>query len=388
MNHANLLCYSHSKEFLENVLNESQNCFTKKTNVLALDDQKKLIDHLKIASDKDQIQLVLIDIEDAENSAVSFIEKIEQIVPNAVKLILSESVHLLKIQQQLIDSGSMHYLNRNCSSDDFRIALKTSESYHSNLQIALKNKAKIIEQTDDAITDPIKSLANSDRSKVKLFSIIAHDLKSPFNGLLGISDILVNNWEELSDCEKLDLIKASKSSSEKTFRLLEDLLAWIKSQDDSIKTNRTKFKVSDVIENSLRLVEINSVPKNIELHNEVCNQIELFADRNMLAAIFRNLITNSIKYIPPGSTIRISSKSNVDFYTFCVSDNGDGVHQQFIIDYFSQAENRFKRSSNKFRGLGLLLCKDFVERHNGKMWLDTKKGEGTKFYFTIPREQF
>ena len=338
-------------------------------------------------SDQD-IQLLAIDINNSNILTNSIITNIIQLYPSSVKLIVGEKSHLTQIQRFFENNDSVLFLSRPWDSIEINVTLDMASQIYSKLQDSGKKAVIQLNSNENGekkVTKRLQKLVDANMAKDSFLSIIAHDLKSPFVALQGISEILLNDWENLSDKTKLELIGDLHNTSSDTFKLLETLLEWSKLQKEKLEVTINEVKIYNLVNSTLKISENNASVKGIKINNEVDNHITVNTDENMIATVFRNLISNAIQYTQPGGKINITSKEEKDFCTFCVADNGSGIDKQHIIDVFSRG-NRKKLNGNAsaFKGLGLIICKDFVEKNGGQIWLETKKGLGSKFFFTIP----
>lgn len=382
-----IICFSTETKYLNQLLNETQNNFGDSANQRGFHNKKELLQYLENHPSKEKIHLVILDLQDSNSITLKFLADVNCFAPGAIKLVTSESSHLLNIQEQIRDSDSVQFINRESTSDDFKIAFNTAKRHHSNLQILINHKSEISgfsKKLEKKVSTQLKGLMDSNLAKEKLFSIIAHDLKSPFTALLGISEILISDWHELSDKEKLDLVKGLKSSSENTYKLLENLLIWSNSQKEKIEADLKSFNATSIIKSAIKVIENNASQKAIKIENKVLKYVFVTADQNMISTVFRNLISNAVNYIPNGRNISISSETKENFCTFCIADNGNGVTESFIIKQFDRVNQNKNYNMDDFTGLGLILCKDFVERNGGNIWLETEKNKGSKFFFTVP----
>lgn len=382
-----LTYFSNKKGDISQLLMALEKCIGLPTIFSGFQDKNRLLHFLQDKSSDKRIQIIILDVNDSGNDTFQFINDVNRVSPNTLKLIVTESIHLLNIQDQLKSSDSFQFINRSWSEKDHITALNSALHYFSNLQILLKHKSDVSgysQNLEEQVSAQLKKLHESNMAKDKLFTIIAHDLKSPFTALLGISEILISDWEDLTDKEKLDLVKGLKLSSENTYKLLENLLTWSKLQNNKFKTLSKRLDIFSVINSAIKITENNANQKDITIINEVKPDLVVTADENMISTVFRNLISNAVKYIQPGGKISVTSKKENDFCIFCVSDNGNGITQSHIIKYFSENCQKQPNNINKFNGIGLLLCKDFVECNGGKIWLETQKDKGCKFYFSIP----
>ena len=224
----------------------------------------------------------------------------------------------------------------------------------------------------------------------KLYSIIAHDLKSAFFGINGMIDLSIEELEENksesgidSSLKNLSLIHVS---SQNAYELLENLLDWVKVQNGEISIDKEEVKVHQVISDSISLFESSALKKQIKIKTEL-KEISILGDKNMLSTVFRNLISNAIKYSGKEETIWVKLEENSDTVEISIKDNGIGMSAE-IKDRLFDKENRPQRRgtlSEKGTGLGLLLCKDLVNAHSGKIEVISKEDKGSEFIVSLPK---
>ncbi|MCX6146227.1 MAG: PAS domain-containing sensor histidine kinase [Candidatus Kapabacteria bacterium] len=237
-------------------------------------------------------------------------------------------------------------------------------------------------------------LAELNSSKDKFFSIIAHDLKSPFSGLLGLTKIMSENSNNFTIKELQELSTILHTSSKNLYKLLDNLLVWARMQSGLIEFNPENLLISELVELNLDIYSESAKQKEILFINNISIDTELKVDRDMINTVFRNLISNAIKFTHRGGKIEIGSVSKhskktdmFGSYTeIYVKDNGTGMDKSTIDNLFKieHKESRPGTEEEPSTGLGLLLCKDFIEKHNGKLWIKSKVGLGSTFYFTLP----
>jgi len=229
-------------------------------------------------------------------------------------------------------------------------------------------------------------LFESNQTKDKFFSIIAHDLKSPFNAILGFSNLLYDDLKT-NNTEKLQKhIENINISANNTYKLLENLLEWSMNQTGRMQFNPEKIDLSDIILEKIDEFSIIAKPKNISLNHIRNVDISIFADKNMLNTIFRNLISNAIKYTRIGGRIDILVLQKATELEVTVADNGVGItdeikNQLFQLNTSISVEGT---SKEKGTGLGLMLTKEFVLKHGGEIHAESETGEGSRFVFTLP----
>ena len=231
-------------------------------------------------------------------------------------------------------------------------------------------------------------LRTMNSTKDKFFSIISHDLKSPFYGLVGLSDILKKEAYSLDRptiAEYADLINSSIVQS---FQLLENLLEWARMQRDMISFNPSELPLKKLIDEVLDLQADNARKKNITLLNHVGDELIIRADRNMLTTIIRNLLSNAIKFSPFNKAVEIFCINKGAEIEISVRDNGSGISLEDQQRLFKQESNysTYGTDNESGTGLGLLLCKEFIDKHSGKIWVESEVGVGSNFCFAIPKD--
>jgi len=231
-----------------------------------------------------------------------------------------------------------------------------------------------------------QELKKINAEKDKFFSIIAHDLRGPFSSFLGITQLLDEVLPELTREEIQEFAVSMRSSATNLFRLLENLLQWARMQQGLIPYDPKSVLLYSLVNESLETMNESAKNKDIIISNDIQKDIEVFADKNMLQTIIRNLVSNAIKFTPKGGKVNLSAKTNGDErIEISVQDSGIGMSQSMVDNLFrlDVQSNREGTEGETSTGLGLLLCKDFIERHGGKLWVESEENKGSIFYFTI-----
>lgn len=225
--------------------------------------------------------------------------------------------------------------------------------------------------------------------KNRFFSIIAHDLKSPFNSLLGMTHLMSEMADNLSKDKLVEYAKAVNEAGDRVFELLQNLLEWSRLQMEGVKFDpRTvPFSLRDLAQENIDIFTPMAMGKNITLTNNIKNDIA-FADPDMAQSVIRNLISNSIKFTPKNGKIEISSKQIGGMVQVTVSDTGVGLSKEQTDKVFAldQKASTVGTAGERGTGLGLPLCKEMIEKYGGEIWLESVPGEGTQFHFTLPIE--
>lgn len=238
------------------------------------------------------------------------------------------------------------------------------------------------------LRDSEKKLKELNAGKDKFFSILAHDLKNPFMGLMGITDLLIEDFNKLSSIEVIELLRELKFSSKKIYNLLVSLLDWSLITSGKMELNPEVFGLKEIINDVLQIMMTNAKQKEIELFGELCEDLKVNADKKSVHTILRNLISNAVKYTKRNGRIRVSCRSkNEDEIEVFISDTGIGMSQEIIDNLFKIDINQSKPGTENETGtgLGLILCKELVEKNGGVLSFNSIEGRGTTFNFTIKK---
>jgi PAS domain S-box-containing protein len=244
-------------------------------------------------------------------------------------------------------------------------------------------------RAEQALKESELSLREINATKDKLLSIIAHDLKSPFTTIIGFSELLKDNIKSLSQSEINDFVNHIDNSAKNALSLLENLLLWAKSQTGQMVFKPVQLYFLKILQEMIDMLGSSARIKNISIRFTNCENLEIFADQNMLQTIIRNLISNAIKFTHPGGEIVISAIDLNDFIEISVQDEGVGMNEQTLSSLFKiESTSSLQGTANeKGTGLGLLICKEFVERHGGKIWVESIPENGSTFFFTLQKEK-
>jgi two-component system, OmpR family, phosphate regulon sensor histidine kinase PhoR len=229
-------------------------------------------------------------------------------------------------------------------------------------------------------------LRESNSTKDKFFSIIAHDLKSPFLGLLGFSKMLVDDYDSLQDEEKKQYINGIHNLANNTYKLLTNLLDWSQLQRSRMELNPEILNLYENIIYAVQLIKGTAEQKSISIETKIDDSLNVKADKNMLETILRNIISNAIKFSYPNSKIFISAKTVGELAEISVKDFGLGINEDCRNNLFQIDKNISTRGTDNEcgTGLGLILCKEMVELNGGKIWIESDEFKGTTVFFTIP----
>ena len=232
-----------------------------------------------------------------------------------------------------------------------------------------------------------EELTDLNRMKDRIYSIISHDLRNPFNSIIGFSQLLTESYNEFSESERRHFSRNIFNASKTAFNLLENLLEWSLMQLGKLDYSPEELMLDQLAIESISLMKLMAEGKKIDLVNTVSPGQKVFADRNMMAVILRNLISNAIKFTHDGGRIEISSATRETMVEVTVADNGVGMSAEIIAGLFNLDNMQSNRgtANEKGTGLGLLLTKDFIEKHNGSIRVFSEPGKGSRFIFSLPQ---
>jgi signal transduction histidine kinase len=253
----------------------------------------------------------------------------------------------------------------------------------SVLSVAHDNTTKMI--AEEKLKKSEKSLLELNATKDKLFSIIAHDLRSPFNTTLGLVEMLEKEIDIITNEEIKESIEVLAHSLKSQFKLLENLLNWARLQTGKMEIKRKEIHLNKFTDDVIDLLSSTAKTKNITIVNNIEKEVIISADENMLRSIISNLISNALKFTNDGGSVTISSKSIGSSYEITVSDTGIGMKENDIATIFNidKLHTTLGTAGEKGTGLGLALVKEMVEKHNGNISVISEVGKGTKFIFTL-----
>lgn len=249
-----------------------------------------------------------------------------------------------------------------------------------------KHENKLKKQKDE--------LAELNSTKDKFFSIIAHDLKNPFNALMGLSEILHQEYDSLNEFQKREFIGLIYETSQNTYKLLENLLAWSIAQSGKIEFNPSPVNINALVAENLKLLDQTARAKNIQLRSDINCDLPITTDHDLVNTVIRNLLSNAIKFTPKDGEVTISANlvsgtQPGEYLEISVIDTGLGIAPENLGNLFKigKSQTTSGTEGESGTGLGLMLCKEFIETCGGKIWVESDLGKGSIFHFSIPNNQ-
>ncbi len=243
-----------------------------------------------------------------------------------------------------------------------------------------------IKQSEQDIKLKNEELLLINSEKDKFFSILAHDLRSPYNTIIGFSEILQSQTKEKNYEGIEQYAGIIQQASQRAVALLNNLMEWAQSQTGRMEYNPEYFDMNTILNEVILLMKDSAEQKHITLTNKILPEIQVYADTAMLGTVTRNLISNAIKFTHPNGKITVTSVVNQNELIISVIDTGVGISKERIDKLFKIGEGHSTTGTAKEQGtgLGLILCKEFIEKHGGRIWVESEQGIGSTIYFTLP----
>lgn len=341
-----------------------------------------------------EFALILIDVQMPGMDGFETIEILKQDERNNyipvifVSAIYSENFYKIKG----IESGAIDFLTKPLVPEILRGKVKFFIEYFLQKK-ALEVAAAELEESNESLNDLNYKLSDSEKQlidinaqKDKLFSIIAHDLKSPLSSLIGLSEMILMDRDDLSVEEILSFIESIRDTSIGIHDLLENLLKWSMLQTQRMSFQPEYLKFEEIVESVKSIINAAALKKAITIAKEIPAGTFIFADKNMIYTVMRNLLSNAIKFTPRNGSITIAACPVDEYIEISVTDTGVGIDPEVLPNIFKVGKYKSTHGTDneKGTGLGLILCKELVEENKGKIGLECVPGKGTKVFFKLP----
>jgi signal transduction histidine kinase len=299
----------------------------------------------------------------------------------AAELVIAKAEKAKRADELLIANKELTYQNLEKEK-------RAAELIIANKELVFQNSEKEKRAGELLIANKeLEQQLQLNADKDLFISILAHDLRGPFTAFLGLSEILKDDVRKLS-IDKIEEIAINLNKSAlNTYNLLEDILTWTKLHQGRIPFNPQILNFKEICNDVINILSPYANAKNITIKKTEEENINLFADRDIIKTVLRNLVSNAIKFTNKNGSIDISAEENPEDIKVLVCDNGVGIKPKDLTKLFDISQIRTTKGTENETGtgLGLLLCKEFIEKHNGKIWVESESGKGSKFSFTLPR---
>ena len=347
-----------------------------------------------IRNQANDIDLVLLDVIMPDKTGYEVCQEIRQMyTPIELPVIMLTAQDEVSAIVKGFDSGANDYLTKPITNSELIARFNAHVQATRLNKILQENNSRLIheinekKQAEERLSEANKSLSELNTTKDKFFSIIGHDLRSSFSSLLTCSDLLSKSANKYSMEKIQDLARKLNKSAQNTLQLLDNLLYWARIQRGKMFYDPKKIELIKISLKSIVLFTEIAEQKNIKLNHNIKRGVFVYADSKMADLIFRNLISNAVKFTQNGD-IHISSREIDGFVEITICDTGTGISEEnmkklFTLGIFSQHGT----AGEKGTGLGLVLCKELIEKNNGKINIESQPGKGTKVCFSIPANE-
>ncbi len=346
----------------------------------------------ELIEDKTELLVVIADFIMPGMKGDKLLEKIHILIPNAKNILLTGQASIEGVSNAVNKANLYRFIAKPWDKEDLILTVKEALRSYNQEKTIIKQNTELKElntNLEKKVELRTKELKELNATKDKFFSIIAHDLKNPFNTLLGFSELLITNFNEYDKGRIKEFINIIYQTSKNAYMLLENLLEWSRSQTGRLDMTPADIGIAELVNDNIDLIYNNASNKKLELINKIDKNVTAYADSNMINAVIRNLLSNAIKYSEPGGKIEITSKKRDKYIEVTVSDTGIGIKEENIEKLFRIDENFSTKGTNDETGtgLGLILCKEFVKKNGGEIWVNTTFEKGSEFTFKLPAQK-
>lgn len=344
-----------------------------------------------LSKEDDELAVVIADFIMPGMNGDELLEKLHKVKPDTRKILLTGQASLQGVSNAVNKAGLYRYISKPWDKEDLILTVKEAlRSFQQDKTIIKQNQElkELNAGLEQKVEQRTKELRDLNATKDKFFSIIAHDLKNPFNTLIGFSELLLTNLEAYDKEHIKDFVNIINSTSKSAYSLLENLLEWSRAQTGKLKMEPSDINLHDIVEENVNLLNAVAEKKGIKLTSKVDSNTIAFADENMIKTVIRNLISNALKYTKDGA-VTISSFEKDGYVETYVADTGTGISNDNLEKLFRIDVNFSLKGTDEETGtgLGLILCKEFVEKNKGKINVKSELGKGSEFSFTLPKKK-
>lgn len=342
-----------------------------------------------LINEEAEIQIVIADFIMPGMKGDILLSKIHAKLPDVKTILLTGQASIEGVSNAVNNANLYRFISKPWERDDLILTLREAvKSYEQDKTIVRQNDElrELNSNLEKKVEERTLQLHELNATKDKFFSIIAHDLKNPFNTLIGFTELMLENLKDYSFEKLHEFIGILYDTSKQSYALLENLLEWSRSQTGRIQINKVEIKIYDLVEENINLLLNQASKKKINLINDIHYEGSVIGDLNMVRTVIRNLISNAIKYTKNEGTITVSAELKDKILELAVKDTGIGIKPENLAKLFKIDANFSTKGTadEGGTGLGLILCKEFISKNDGDIWVESIYGEGSTFKFTLP----
>ncbi|MBN2484659.1 MAG: hybrid sensor histidine kinase/response regulator [Bacteroidales bacterium] len=318
-----------------------------------------------------------------------FLAMLHKKSPLTKKIMLTGQASLEGVSNAVNNANLYRFISKPWDKDDLLLTIREAIISFNQEAIIKNQNEELLElnlNLEKKVEERTRQLQELNATKDKFFSIIAHDLKNPFNTMMGFTELLRDSFETFEPGQIKEYISILFETARSSYTLLQNLLEWARSQTNRLTLKPEITDLFTIVYNVVRFTELPVSKQNIAIENNIPAGTKVYVDVNTIETVLRNLISNAIKFSNNNNSIKIECSVAKNETIVCVSDNGVGISESNKEKLFRIDQNFSTKGtdSESGTGLGLILCKEFVEKNHGKIWVESASGKGSRFYFSMP----
>lgn len=387
-----ILCIDDEEMILDALKDQLEDSWGSKFLIETADNPEEAIEIFQeLIDDGYRIPVVISDYLMPYMKGDELLKRIHEISPETHKILLTGHASIEGVTNAINYAKLYRYIPKPWDKEDLALTIKEAiRSFVQESQIRSKNKelASLNASLEEKVIQRTRELELANATKDKFFSIIGHDLKGSFNTLIGFSEILIEDFEELDNEGKLKFLNRIRQLSENAYKLLQNLLDWARIQTGRINYEPEYFDLEELASDILEMQQHHAQSKKINIKSEIPKDTYVYADKNMVHTVVRNLFSNSLKFTHEGGEVKLTcngSQLNGGRVDVSIADTGIGMSNDKINKLFKISEKvkTYGTAQEEGTGIGLILCKEFVEKNNGDLRVESRQGVGSKFTFSL-----
>ena len=386
-----ILCIDDEKIILQALEEQLKNTFGDEYEIETSDSGDDAIEFFKeLKQEGINVPVIISDYIMPGMKGDEVLKEIHKLSPGSLKILLTGHADIEGISNAINNAQLYRFIAKPWDKEDLVLTVREAiKSFLQEIKIRIQNDEllKLNASLEEKVKERTAELLVANASKDKFFSIIAHDLRNPFSALLGLTELLIEQWDAIDEEIKISLLTDLQTSSKITYNLLQNLLEWSRSQTGKIKVETVRLDAGTLVTETINVLQKQAEIKEITIQNNIPAGTLCLADHNMISTVLRNLISNGIKFTNQGGMVKVNVTSKENMYQFSVEDNGVGMSDEIKSRLFRITEKIKRQGTAKEEGtgLGLILCKEFIEKNGGSIWVESEAGKGSKFFFTLPK---